>query len=168
MTDFDYRPREGFGICWVLTVTGYDPEIDGDELDLAELSEIETAIEHMTWDYAAGTGAQLTRIHGAHGQRTYEWDDGAVHRYEWHHELVDLRCDICKSPDNDMYMLHDTLWDASGLDGRPCFRCFETAIGRQLVPADFKPGIPAHSEDSVMSPELCARMGLTGAPSDGR
>jgi hypothetical protein len=102
MTDFDYRLREGFDIFWRLSVSGYQGEIDGDfPGGFGELSEVEAEIERMAAEYTAETGAQLTRIHGAHGWRILEWDDGAIHRYEWNH----ARCHRCKNPDNDLYMV---------------------------------------------------------------
>jgi hypothetical protein len=55
-------------------------------------------------------------------------------------------------------MVNDELWAGAGLDGWPCFHCLETAIGRRLVPADFKPGVPCNTEQA--HPELRARMGL--------
>lgn len=30
MTDFEYRPEEGVAILWVMTISGYDEEMDGD------------------------------------------------------------------------------------------------------------------------------------------
>jgi hypothetical protein len=53
------------------------------------------------------------------------------------------------------------VWESSGLDGWPCWRCREEAIGRRLVPADFKPGLPCNSDEAHHELELRARMGLT-------
>jgi hypothetical protein len=30
VTDFEYRPEEGVAILWVMTISGYDEEMDGD------------------------------------------------------------------------------------------------------------------------------------------
>jgi hypothetical protein len=57
-------------------------------------------------------------------------------------------------------MVTDELWASSRLDGWVCFWCLEEAIGRRLVPADFKPGLPCNSELAHHRPELRARMGL--------
>jgi len=128
---------------------------------VAGLSDGECAIEDLVYDHQGETGASVTRVRGAHGWRVFEWNNGAVHRYEWEHVLLDLRCDRCKSPDAAVYMVNDELWASSGLDGWACFRCLEEAIGRRLVPADFKPGLPCNSDEANHGPELCARIGLT-------
>jgi hypothetical protein len=101
------------------------------------------------------------RIHGSHGWREYDWDNGAVHRYEWEHVLIDRRCDRCKRPEKAaVYMVNNELWASSGLDGWACFRCLEEVIGRRLVPADFKPGVPCNSDEAKHGTELGERMGL--------
>lgn len=56
--------------------------------------------------------------------------------------------------------MHDELWESSGLDGWTCFRCLEGAIGRRLVPADFKPDLPANTDDTYHGSELRERLGL--------
>lgn len=161
MTDFEYRPQPGFVIVWGYRVFGRGMgEIDQEwTWDFHNLGELEYVIEHDEDLYAAETGASLTRVHGSHGWREFEWDDGAVHRYEWKHDLHDMRCRLCWRPEvARVYMVNDELWATSGLDGWPCFHCFEKAIGRRLVPADFKPGVPCNIEQ--VHPELRARMGL--------
>jgi hypothetical protein len=116
----------------------------------------------MTRDYEAATGASITRVHGSHGWRVFEWDNGAVHCYEWKHLWLDLRCAYCKSPEfREVFMVTDELWASSGLAGYVCFRCLEQAIGRRLVPADFKPEVLANADAEYHSPELLARMGLS-------
>jgi hypothetical protein len=162
VTDFDYRPEAGLVIAWVLRVSGYDEDVDGQvDAETMRLSDVEFEIESMEDDYKAEAGASLTRVHGSHGWRVYEWNNSAVHRYEWEHVLVDLRCHHCKSPDAAVYMVKNKVWASSGLDGWACFRCLEEAIGRRLVPADFKPGLPCNSEEAHHEPELRDRMGLT-------
>jgi hypothetical protein len=164
VTDFDYRPEPGFLVEWGVYVSGYLNQFDGewDWDDFRRLSDIELAIEATEDEYKADTGASLTRVHGSHGWRVYEWDDGAVHRYEWKHAVRDRRCPRCKSPAvTAVYMVTDELWASSGLDGWACFRCLEEAIGRRLVPADFKPGLPCNSEEAHHGPELRTRMELT-------
>jgi hypothetical protein len=42
--------------------------------------------------------AEVTRVDGSDGWRVFEWDNGAVHRYMWEQELLDMRCHYCKSP----------------------------------------------------------------------
>jgi hypothetical protein len=88
MTDFDYRPKPGFTIDWVLRVSGYDEKISDPipkNYRYLYLSQIESDIEEMTRDYEDATGASITRVHGSHGWRVFEWDNGAVHCYEWKH-----------------------------------------------------------------------------------
>jgi hypothetical protein len=88
MTDFDYRPKPGFTIDWVLRVSGYDEKISdpiAKNYRYLYLSQIESDIEEMTRDYEDATGAFITRVHGSHGWRVFEWDNGAVHCYEWKH-----------------------------------------------------------------------------------
>lgn len=162
VTGFEYRVEKGVEVIWGLTVSGYDDEIDGQlDTDRGRLVDIECAMEDLTADHAEMTGAALTRVRGDHGWREYEWDNGAVHRYEWCHGLLDLRCDKCRSPDADLYMVHDELWRSSGMDGWVCFRCFEKAIGRLLVPSDFKPNLPGNTDQTYHCQELRERIGLT-------
>lgn len=71
---------------------------------------------------------------------------------------MDLRCPRCGSPDNDLYMVTDNLWASSGLKSHECFRCLEKAIGRRLVPFDFKRGLPAN-DGHHHGPELRQRIG---------
>jgi hypothetical protein len=54
-------------------------------------------------------------------------------------------------------MVTDSLWRASDLGCASV--AFEASIGRRLVPADFKPGIPANDGISH-GPGLRARMGF--------
>jgi len=165
VTEFEYQPEDGVLILWVLTVSGYDDQIDGDwDEALDTLSDVEHVIENLEDEYRDETGAALVRVHGAHGWREFEWDNSALHPYEWNHALLDMRCSRCKSPDNDLYMVTDEIWASSGfgsgIDGRVCFRCLEKAIGRLLVPSDFKPGLPAN-DGHHHGPELRQRMGYT-------
>ena len=81
-------------------------------------------------------------------------------------EFEDLRCPRCGSPDNDMYMVTDELWESSGLGSFECFRCLEEAIGRQLVPFDFKRGLPAN-DGYHHGPELRQRIGGRAAAVNG-
>jgi hypothetical protein len=94
----------------------------------------------------------------AHARRKLEWNNGSVHRYEWNHAKVNPRCPRCGSPDNDLYMVTDDLWASSGLGSYECFRCLEDVIGRQLVPVDFKRGLPAN-DGHHHGPELRRRIG---------
>ncbi|MFF0532932.1 hypothetical protein ACFYT3_31750 [Nocardia amikacinitolerans] len=160
MTGFDFHLQDGVLNLWGLTVSGYDDEIDG-HLDLpdGDLVDVESAINDLTVDYIEMRGAHPTRVRGDHGWREIEWDNGARHRYEWAPYELDLRCDECRSPDSDLYMVHDELWESSGLDGRVCFRCLEKAIGRRLVPSDFK-AVPANTDETHHGPELRQRIGL--------
>jgi hypothetical protein len=164
MTGFDYQPQLGFLSEWLLRVSGYEDDDLNGQLDLPPphgLVELEETIREWEHEYARETGAYPTRIHGAYGWRQFEFDNGAVHRYAWEHVLIDMRCGRCKSPDADLFMVTEELWDSSGLDGWVCFRCLEAAIGRQLVPADFPGDIPANTDEVRHGPELRARMGLT-------
>jgi hypothetical protein len=162
VTGFDYRPEAGFVVRWGLCVSGYADDIDGEwywDFDL--LSEVELDMETMAEEYQEDSGASITRVYGSHGRRVYEWDNGAVHRYEWKHTLEDRRCHRCKSPAvASVYMVTDEVWASSGLDGWACLCCLEDAIGRRLVPADFIPRLPCNSELAPHGPELRARMGL--------
>jgi len=157
---FDFHLQDGILNLWGLTVSGYDDEIDGD-LDLpdGDLIDVESTIHDLTLDYIDRKGALPTRIRGDHGWREIEWDNDARHRYEWAPYELDLRCDQCRSPDADLYMVHDELWESSGLEGRVCFRCLEKAIGRALVPSDFK-ALPANTDETHHGPELRQRIGL--------
>ena len=142
---FEYQPQEGVLILWHVTVSGFDDDdLNGDFDSQDTLGDVEHLIENFEDEYRDDTDASLTRVRGAHGWREFEWNNGAIHRYEWKHFLLDLRCPICHSPDNDLYMVHDLVWHSSGLDGLACFRCLERAIGRQLTPDDFDPGVPAN------------------------
>jgi hypothetical protein len=94
--------------------------------------------------------------------RQHEWSNGTVHRYEWVHFELDLQCPRCGSPDNDSYMVTDDLWASSGLESYECFRCLEEAIGRQLVPVDFKRGLSAN-DGHHHGPELRQRIGGRGS-----
>ena len=142
------------------SVSGLSEAEDGEwDSGVPELSEVELEIENAVREYGDETGSFLTRVSGSHGWRVFEWSDGAVHRYEWTHHLLDLRCAHCKSPNNDFYMVTDEVWESSDLDGWACFRCLEKAIGRRLWPDDFKPGLPANDGDHH-EPELRSRMGL--------
>lgn len=122
---------------------------------------MESVIYDLTADYIEMSKARPTRIHGQHGWREIEWDNGARHRYEWAPYELDLRCQECRSPDSDLFMVHDELWASSGLDGWVCFRCFEKAIGRRLMPSDFKPDLPANTDQTRHGLELRQRIGLT-------
>ncbi|MBF6169161.1 hypothetical protein IU486_31140 [Streptomyces gardneri] len=123
-------------------------------------ADVESAINDLTVDYADTHKARPTRIRGDQGWREIEWDNGARHRYEWAQYEMDLRCDACRSPDADLYMVHDELRKSSGLEGHACFRCLEKAIVRQLVPSDFKDGVPANTDYVQHGPELRQRIGL--------
>lgn len=164
-TGFDHQPEGGVLSEWSLSVSGYDDGILNGQIDTLPphgLAEVE--IEIRTWeeDYEDDTGAFPVRIRGGYGWREFVYDNGAVHRYEWAHVLLDIRCRLCKRPEiARVYMVTDELWESSGLKGWPCWRCFEKAIGRRLVPTDFQPGIPCNSEEGNHEPELRARMGLT-------
>ena len=159
MTEFEYQPQEGVLLLWTLTMSGYGEEYDGDFDAMELLSDIEATIENCEEEYRQDSGSSIVTVRGAHGWREFEWDNGATHRYEWSHFLLDLRCSICSSPDNDLYVVTDELWQSSGLDGRACFRCLEQAIGRQLVPDDFI-DVPANDEQYTRhGPELRARIG---------
>lgn len=125
------------------------------------LVELELEIRTCEEDYEADTGARPVHIHGGYGWREFVYDNGAVHRYEWEHVLIDIRCRVRNRPRiAQIYMVIDKLWESSGLDGWPRWRCFEKAIGKHLVPADFKPGLPCNSEVASHEPELRTRMGL--------
>ena len=149
VTGFDYQPQRGVLSEWLLRVSGYDDDVLNGQLDLLPprgLVEMEAEIREWTHEYAEETGAYPTRIRGGFGWREFEWDNGAVHRYEWEHVLIDMRCDRCKRPEiAELYTVTDEIWASSGLDGWVCFRCLEAAIGRRLVPADFKREIPANA-----------------------
>ncbi|NNH73853.1 hypothetical protein HLB23_29040 [Nocardia uniformis] len=159
MTGFDFHLQDLN--LWDLTVSGYDDELDGDlNLPDGDLVDVESSIQDLTADYAELRRARPTRIRGDHGWREIEWDNGAVHRYEWTPYTMDMRCDECSSPDADLYVVHDELWASSGLDGWVCFRCLEKAIGRRLVPSDFK-SLPGNTDVVHHGPELRERLGLS-------
>jgi hypothetical protein len=165
VTGFDYQPEPGVFSEWLLRVSGYDDDVLNGQLDLPQprgLVELECEIREWEHEYAEETGAYATRIRGGYGWREFEWDNGAVHRYEWEHVLNDRRCPRCKrGAVAGVYMVTDELWASSGLDGWPCFWCLEEAIGRRLVPADFQPGLPCNSDLAPHGPALRDRMGLT-------
>ena len=50
-----------------------------------------------------------------------------------------MGCPNCKSPLSPVFMVHDKLWQESGMEGWPCLLCFEKAIGRRLTLQDLKP-----------------------------
>ncbi|MGV9823398.1 hypothetical protein [Nocardia xishanensis] len=160
MTFFEYDVVEDVLVRWHLTVSGYDDEIDGDlDIDQGYLSDVEIAIEDLTADYRETTGARLTHVRGDHGWRELKWDNGAMHRYEWEHFVMDLRCENCRGH-SDLFMLTKEVWESAGLEGWVCFRCIEAALGRRLTPADFEPGIPANDDTCLHEPELRERLGL--------
>ena len=125
MTGFDYQPQLGFLEAeWLLRVSGYEDDDLNGQLDLPPphgLVESEVNDPGMDTRDARETGAYPTRIHGAYGWRQFEFDNGAVHRYAWEHVLIDMRCGRCKSPDADLFMVTEELWDSSGLDGGRAF-----------------------------------------------
>jgi hypothetical protein len=94
-----------------------------------------------------------TTLGGAHGGE-FGRNDGSVHRFLRRHELLDMTCELCRSPDSDVYMVTDDLWASSGLTGRECLRCLQTAIGRELVSTDYQPGHPDNYGDCHNNPEL--------------
>ncbi|MFQ2845692.1 hypothetical protein, partial [Mycobacterium paragordonae] len=120
------RPQGGVLSEWRLSVSGYslpscpDEDLNGD-LDLLPphgLVEVESTIRLWEQDYADGSNARVARVRGDFGWREIEWDNGAVHRYEWQHVLLDLRCKICLRPQMaKIFMVTDELWEISGLDG---------------------------------------------------
>jgi hypothetical protein len=158
--EFEYRVVDGVDILWGVTLAGYDDETDGEVDVLDSLLEVEHVMDDLEREYRDETGATITRVRGAHGWREFEWDNGAVHRYEWQHAELDMRCAQCRSVDNDLYMVTTDVWESSGLNGWSCFRCLEKAIGRRLKPADFKTGLPANTVMRYHHPDLRARMGL--------
>jgi len=160
VSEFDYELAEGFVVWWGLSVSGYDDEIDGDLESYDTLVEVETAIQDLEDDYADDSGASLVRVRGAHGWREHTWNNGAVHRYQWRHAVIDKRCEQCQSPKNDLYMVKNEVWDQAGYGGWACFRCVETAIGRRLEPDDFKPDLPANTDYVRHEPDLRARIGI--------
>jgi hypothetical protein len=143
VAEFEYRLQNGIHVRWAVTVSGYDDFDDANRERVSHdtLVDVESTMDRFERQYADLTGASLVAVKGAHGWREFEWSSGAVHRYEWNHFEVDLRCPRCGNPDNDPYMVTDELWASSGLESYECFRCLENAIGRQLVPVDFKRGI---------------------------
>lgn len=166
VSEFDYRPQPGFLSEWQLCVSGYDdPDLNlNGDLDILppwELAEVEVQIRAWEDEYVEETGATLLRVHGAWGWREFEYDNDAVHRFEWRHELIDMRCPRCMRPEiADLYIVTDELWTASGFESHECWRCLEEVIGRRLVPSDFQPGVPVNTDESLHSEELRARIGL--------
>ena len=60
MTDFEYRPEEGVAILWVMTISGYDEEMDGEwDEPFGSLSDVEQLIENLEDAYRDDTGAPL-------------------------------------------------------------------------------------------------------------
>ncbi|HTI76043.1 MAG TPA: DUF4265 domain-containing protein [Mycobacterium sp.] len=167
MTEFEYRLQEGIDVEWAVTVSGFDDygDVNRESVSHDTLVDVETTMERIEHRYGYDTGASLVRVHGAHGWREFEWSNDAVHRYEWSHVEVDLRCPGCGNADNAIYMVTDELWESSGLESFECFRCLEEAIGRQLVPFDFKRGIPAN-DGYHHGPELRQRIGGRAAKMD--
>jgi hypothetical protein len=160
VAEFEYRLQNGIHVRWAVTVSGYDDFDDANRERVTHdtLVDVESTMDRFERQYADLTGAYLVAVKGAHGWREFEWSSGAVHRYEWNHFEVDLRCPRCGNPDNDPYMVTDELWASSGLESYECFRCLENAIGRQLVPVDFKRGSPAN-DGHHHGPELRRRIG---------
>ena len=167
MTEFEYRPQEGIEVEWAVTLSGFDDfaDVNRECVSHDTLVDVEATMERLEFRYGHETGASLARVHGAHGWREFEWSNGAVHRYEWNHVEVDLRCPRCGNPDNAIYMVTDELWASSGLESIECFRCLEEVIGRQLVPFDFKRGVPAN-DGYHHGPELRQRIGGRAARID--
>jgi hypothetical protein len=147
-------------VRWAVTVSGFDDDdgVNRENVSHDTLIDVETTMRDLEYGWGAHTGASLERVRGAHGWREFEWSNGAVHRYEWNHFEVDLRCPRCGNPDNDIYVVTDELWKRSGLESFECFRCLEEAIGRRLVPFDFKRGVPANQGHNH-GPELRERIG---------
>jgi hypothetical protein len=160
MAEFEYEPHEGFYLSFGMALSGYDDELDGDLEPRKTMVEVEETMEGFGEEYAEETGASVVRVRGDHGWREYTWSNGAAHRYDWTHHLMDLRCVKCQSPRCDLFMVRDGVWEASGIDGWVCFRCLEEALDRQLTPADFDPGVPANTDVVSHEPELRSRMGL--------
>lgn len=146
MTGFDYRIEPGVRVGWDMVVSSSRDvdDLDGDFNLHDTLLDIEATMENIGEEYAEQTGAAVVRVRGEHGWREFEWDNGSVHRYEWRLVLIDYRCPKCGSADNAAFMVVDELWESSGLESTECYRCLEAAIGRRLVPADFKPGVPVN------------------------
>jgi len=77
MSNLDYHFKPGIALVWVLRVTGYSDDVDGQiDADTRQLNDVEFEIESMVVDYRTDTGASLTRVHGSHGRRVYEWSNG--------------------------------------------------------------------------------------------
>jgi len=164
LTGFDYQPQTGVLSEWQLSVSGYDDPVLNGQIDtLPPHGLVELEIEIRTWeqDYEDDNGVRPVRIHGGYGWREFIYENGVVHRYEWVNVQLDLRCRLCERPQiAKIYMVTDELWESSGLEGAPCWRCFEDAIGRRLVPADFQL-LPCNSELADHELELRTRIGLT-------
>lgn len=47
-------------------------------------------------------------------------------------------CPNCKTNLYPVFVVHDDLWFASGMEGWPCILCFEKAIGRKLKLEDLQ------------------------------
>lgn len=62
----------------------------------------------------------------------------------------------------EYYMVWDNLWASSGLPRRNmylCVGCFESILGRKLIPDDFAP-VETNQPHETMSDRLLNRMGL--------
>jgi hypothetical protein len=60
MSDFDYHLQPGIGLVWVLRVTGYSDEVDGQvDADTRQLSDVEFEIESMVVERLPRCGHRL-------------------------------------------------------------------------------------------------------------
>jgi hypothetical protein len=163
MAEFEYEPVAGFFLSFGTSLSGYSTKLDGDDFEPCKtMVEVEETMQDFGEEFVEETGAAIVKVRGDQGWREYTWSNGAVHRWEWKHHLMDMRCSHCKSADNDLYMVKDGVWEESGLDGWTCFRCLEDAIDRRLEPADFIEDIPANTDhDRFHGPELRGRISPT-------
>jgi hypothetical protein len=78
-------------------------------------------------------------------------------------EMSDPRCFSCGhdvfAMDEFNYMVHAKLWQRYGVEGHLCIGCFETRLGRQLRPTDFRKCDLTHEAGRPRSARLRDRIG---------
>lgn len=154
---FEYAPVDGVYSSWVMSVDD-EPTWEGYD----RLSDVEQAIEAWVEDEAEERGAEITRVAGSHGWRTYELSVGSPLRFEWEHAPIDFRCLACGVDTiNEYYMVHDHIWSDVGFgDGLACLGCVEERLGRMLNSTDFNSALRVNTDaDRPRTARLRHRLG---------
>lgn len=142
---FEYAPVEGVYSSWIMSV---DNEPTYRAYD--QLSDVEQEIEACVDEEVEERGAEITRIVGSHGWRTYELTVGCPLEFRWEHVPMDFRCVACGFDTiNEYYMVHDHIWSEAGFSaGLACIGCVEERLGRMLNTADFNPALPVNTNSN--------------------